>query len=289
MLKKYLRLVELFEAIINTLLSVLYIFKFKVQKNKATNKCIQILGNGPSLMNDIEDVMRINNCKNDLMVVNNFATSPLYEELKPNLYCIVDKAYFSSNTDPRVKKVVQYVTDSMLTKTTWPLKLIIPNSSKNSLFHKELLQNKNISFIFFPNRPIIGGNFRVNSYLYKLNLANPLFQNVLIAALFITLKIGYKEIILWGADHSWHEDFILGIDNCIYTPDKHFYDEDVAQTSKAFKHCNADGTPLTVYEEFSTLARAFKIYHDLEYFAKKSGCTIINKSSKTWIDAFKRT
>jgi hypothetical protein len=109
-------------------------------------------------------------------------------------------------------------------------------------------------------------------------------MNVLISSIFMGIKMKFSKIYLWGADHSWLEDFILGKDNHMYTYDRHFFNTD----EKCFVHCKSDGTPVKVYEEFFTLSNTFKIYHSLESFSKKMGIKIINLSSKTWIDAFER-
>ena len=46
--------------------------------------------------------------------------------------------------------------------------------------------------------------------------------------------------------------------------------------------------PMDVSRQFDDLSRVFRTYHQIQNYASKNGVEIINKSSKTWIDAFKR-
>lgn len=289
MLKYYYKITQLIETILNILIvfvfNIKYIFKktcFPVKKVDS----IQILGNGPSLKDDIPKVLEMRE-NSAVMVVNSFAATELYEQLKPEYYVIVDPAFFSPPKKERIQKIQETTSNALIEKTKWEMNLFVPYSSKKSVFIEIIKkENKLIKIIFFKNIPVIGGSNKLNSSFFKYSLANPLFQNVLIAGLFTSLKMQFKTIILWGADHSWHENFVLGKNNHVYTPDKHFYES--GETSTSVIHCKSDGTPLKVHEEFFILSRAFKIYHSLQFFANKKQIKIVNHSSKTWIDAFIR-
>ena len=288
MLKYYFDVINFIEFILN-----IFIFIFSYSKNlffKAIkikdSGAIHVLGNGPSLKNDQANfLLMLNETKQDkVIVVNSFATDPLFERLKPSYYVFVDSAYFKVPKLNKIKVLQENVSNSLIDKTNWPLNLLVSISSKNSKFLLKICRNKNINICYFKNLPIIGGYKSVNNILFQFFGANPLFQNVLITAIFQCIKIGFSKIYVWGADHNWHEDYLLGKDNVLYTLDKHFY----SKTHKKIIHCSEDGIPTRVHEEFATLSRAFKIYHSLEFFAKKLNCKIINLSSTTWIDAFDR-
>lgn len=288
MLKYYFDVIRFIEFFLNI---VIFIFNYsknlfvKAIKIKDSGT-IHVLGNGPSLKTDEANILSmLNESKQDkVIVVNSFATDPLYKLIKPSYYVFVDPAYFKPPKLDKIKVLQENVSNSLLDNTNWPLNLLVPISSRNSKFILKISGNKNINICYFNNLPIIGGYNSVNNILFQFFWANPLFQNVLITAIFQCIKIGFSKIYVWGADHNWHEDYLLGKDNILYTLDKHFY----SNIHEKKVQCDEDGKPIKVHEEFSTLSRAFKIYHSLEFFAKKSNCKIINLSSTTWIDAFDR-
>jgi hypothetical protein len=290
MLQYYLKIIELFESFLNFIIVFINlprnIFKrvnFKALKN---GQCIHILGNGPSLKDDISTILNELSESDSVMVVNTFAITSLYEKIKPNYYTIVDPAFFMTKNIPsNIIKVQENVTKAIREKTVWNMTLIVPNTAKKNIQFKKICQNKNVTIKYFKGTTVLGGKEKLNCFYFKYNLANPLFQNVLIASIFFSLKMRFKRIFLWGADHSWHTEYILGKDNIIYTPDKHFYS---ANEIKYHPHLRTDGKPVRVHEEFANLSRTFRTYHSLQLYANSVNCNVINKSSITWIDAFSR-
>jgi len=287
MLEKYLKIVNIFQFILNLIIVIVklpsHIKNRKIVKlnNKGT---LNIIGNGPSLKDDYLKLISEKNSESDYMAVNSFAVTDMYEIIKPSYYVICDPAFFSDEVIDKFSALQNNVFTAINEKTKWNLTLFIhPNGQKHSPFISTM-NNKNVSIHFINNIPIIDGSQKFNNFLFKYQLANPLFQNVLVAAIYIGIQLKYSTINIWGADHSWHEDFILGKDNIIYTPDKHFYDTEVNFTP----HINAEGKPIKVYEEFTSLARVFKIYISLQLYSEYVNCKIINRSTKTWIDAFER-
>lgn len=96
MLKHYYKLVQIFESIINILivcvLNLIYLFR-KISLPRRRNDIIQILGNGPSLNEDISQIVAKRK-NTSLMAVNGFAGTDLFIKLKPDYYTIVDPTVF---------------------------------------------------------------------------------------------------------------------------------------------------------------------------------------------------
>jgi hypothetical protein len=289
MLKYYYSGIKLIENLINLGIVIFLNFKNIGKKNKlpkTINNTVHILGNGPSLKSDINKVLeRKKNAS--ILTVNAFAITEVYETIRPNMYLIVDPDFFRDTNDDRVRGVQNKTLEALIKKTKWKLFLFIPYSANKSFFVQDIQKkNKKISIIYFLNIPIIGGHSSLNNFFFKKNLANPLYINVLIASIFLCVKMKFSKIIVWGADHSWHEGYRLGKDNYIYRTDGHFVKaKEFTETMKLKKE---DGTPTKLYEEFFNFATVFKIYHSLEIFSKKENVEIVNLSSYTWIDAFKR-
>ena len=289
MLKYYFKIVQFYETLINLVIVFILNIKYIHSKTiypKRKYDSIQILGNGPSLINDLPKILATRkNCS--IMVVNSFASSKLFEKIKPEYYIVVDPAFFSIPKNERIKKVQNSFHDSIVKKTSWNLNLLIPTTAKNSSFIEEIVSsNSFIKITYFKHIPIIGGVKRLNNFLFTFDLATPFYMNILIAAIFNSLKMRYNKIVVWGADHSWHEDYVLGADNYIYRSDKHFYSKD--PKGNLIVLTKADGSPQRVHEEFYNMHAVFKTYHSIQNFSKKIGSKIINSSSKTWIDAFQR-
>lgn len=289
MLKYYYIVIQIFETILNLfmvcILNIKYIFRKTHYPNRNFDS-IQILGNGPSLKDDIPKILakRKNSA---IMVVNTFATTELFEQLKPEYYVLVDPVFFSPLKNERIKKVQESTLMALIEKTKWNLNLFVPYSATKSILIKEIEKgNDLIKIIFFKNIPVIGGYQKMNNFFFFNNLANPLFMNVLIPAIFFSIKMKFFKILLWGADNSWHENYTLGKDNYIYRTDRHFFDKDFENNLIILS--KADGSPQRVHEEFFNMYNVFRVYHSLEAFSKKYKCQIFNLSSKTWIDAFKR-
>lgn len=290
MLQYYLKIIELFESLLNFLIVIISLPLNLINRRKIKTvkeeQNIHILANGPSLKDDFPLILSELCDQDSVMAVNSFATTSLYEKVKPDYYVIVDPAFFMTKNIPHnIIKVQKNVVDAIKEKTVWNLKLIVPNAAKKNSHFKKIYENKNVTIIYFKGTTILGGREKLNTFFFKSNLANPLFQNVLISSIFFSLRMRFKNIYIWGADHSWHTEYVLGKDNILYTPDKHFYS---ASEVKFKPHLRTDGTPVRIHEEFANLSRTFRTYHSLQLFAKSIKCNVINKSSITWIDAFLR-
>lgn len=289
MLQYYNKLICFIETILNIIIAITMLYKnitgkYIIKKIKPEYNEVHILGNGPSLKLDYDKIKLVINEGTSLMAVNSFACTELYEEFKPDLYIIVDPAFFRASDNSRIINLQNNISNALKNKTKWPLTLFLPETAHKSKFTKIIRGNRNIEIKFILNIPTIGGFQKVNNFLFKFNLANPIYQNVLIAAIFTCIKLLYTNIYIWGADHSWHENYSIGKDNFIHTPDVHFYNENKTN----FVLLNQNGKPITVHQEFESLSRTFKVYHSLESFSKINKCKITNMSSYSWIDAFVR-
>ena len=128
MLKLYNNLFLIIESIFNCVLSLLYVFNFnknKLQKDEFDN--IVIVVNGPSFSKDYKSNIFREKLKNyKLMVLNNFASSKLFEILKPSYYVILDNDVFCENQTVRVENLKKQILKNLLNKTSWKLQLFVP-------------------------------------------------------------------------------------------------------------------------------------------------------------------
>jgi len=291
MLKKRIKIIfRVFNDILNSLISIVKVvvlsgFYPKVKKIDLDNieECY-VLGNGPSLETAIKSDVKFFS-KKHLMVVNNFALTDYYAELKPRFYIFADPSYWITDANTDVIELRDKIFDIILKKTSWKIHVLIPyDGFKKRILQDRLKENAFIKIVYYNSCSVEGFSF-LKKNLYKQNLAMPGAQNVLIAAIFLSMNIGFKRIGILGADHSWIENMIVNFENQVCLTDRHFYD---MHNSNVKPWLKISGEPYKMHEILHDLSNAFKRYHELKLYGDSIGVEIINFTKRSHIDAFKR-
>lgn len=249
--------------------------------NDCQDNKIIILGNGPSLKNDINFL----NEEDVYFCVNNFSTSPEYDILKPKYYLFLDSYFFSdkSHSDwvSQRNKTFSEIND----RTTWSMTIYVP-SWANLECIKKIIKNKKIKIVKLRVGEFRSSSKVINKFFYNTGFFGPHQVNVLIYAIFISIWLKSKEIIVLGADASFHQDISLNQStNQLYMNFKHF--NDVAYKEPLMK--NPDKTkPFTIFEIMDTCAKTFDAHDMLNFFAKCRSVNIYNASSNSLIDSYTR-
>jgi hypothetical protein len=252
------------------------------QHGKESEVCF-VLGNGPSLYQDVADKLEFLSTK-QVVCVNQFANSDWFEKIKPKYYVLVDPMWWLDSAPPQTIVMRNNLINSLLEQTAWPLYLFLPHEAKK-LFEPRFSKSKFIRLVFFNRTPLWG----IRSYLYKLfdrGLGMPQTQNVLIAAIFLSMRLGFKKIALLGADHSWHETLVLDENNQVCV--KYGYFNDREPKLAPFTIDGSTGNIFTMDKIFLAIGRMFSSYREIEMYSHYLNVDIINLSSVTFIDAFKR-
>lgn len=237
-------------------------------------KRLTILANGPSLKDDIQN---FESYDGDFLAVNDFYRSPYFELIKPKYYVVTDPLFF-----------VQYEGSiPFLKMVKWPMQLFVPiRATKNT---KQLQrQFDNIEVIPY-NNIIYNGFERFRYRIYDKGYAMPKTQNVLVASIFVAINMGYKEILLYGVDHSWTESIRVNEKNEVCLVDSHFYDEKEEILTPWYKGLGSESGVNKMHEILRALALMFESYHILNGYASYKGAKIINCTKKSYIDAFERS
>lgn len=278
------KIIAFINNLLNTIISVAkiliqsrFFLKFpKIYENG--KKEIVVLGNGPSLNETLEkrkDLLegRIKLC------VNAFAGTPVYDEIKPEIYVFADPLLWASNPHERLRKNRENIFNNIISRTTWKLMVFIPASvSSKSEMLKQIETNPNVT-VYKYNKTSIKGFRYFRNYCFRRKIGMPRAQNVLVPSLMISGQLGFKNIYLVGADHSWHENLVVDQKtNQLYFKDYHFYTEETL-----LKPIDNN-----IHEQFESLMIAFRNYHIIKDFADSRGIKIINASEKSYIDAFDR-
>lgn len=254
----------------------------RIKKNRINQDEAVILANGPCLTQDLKInqqfiLPRIKFC------VNFFALSSEYENIKPEYYVLAAPEFWLPKTTDFFREKKESLIEILVNKTGWKMVILIPYQAKVSDFIKRVSKNNHIEFLFYNNTPV-EGLASISNLLFKLNLGMPRPHNVLIPSIFLALNLGFKKIIIFGADHSWHEEIKIDETNTVTVNHEHFYDSGKVQMPMY----KLEGEKYFVHDIFRKLHFAFKGYFVLRDYASFLNAKILNASSKSYIDAFER-
>ncbi|MGK9369139.1 6-hydroxymethylpterin diphosphokinase MptE-like protein [Melioribacter sp. Ez-97] len=254
----------------------------KITRIKIPKKECIILANGPSLNKDLEIYKsKLNNYS--LFCVNFFALSELYHSIKPDFYILAAPEFWMKKTTDFMNQQRNRLTKALLEKTEWEMILFLPYRAAKSQLCMEVKKNKNIKIVFFNDTPVEGFS-KLIFILFKYNLGIPRPHNVLIPTICLAINLGFKKILIAGADHSWHEEIKIDDSNFVTINHEHFYDKNEVRMPMY----KLDGKTYHIHDIFRKLYYAFKGYFILEKYSIYRKSSIVNISTKSYIDAFQR-
>jgi hypothetical protein len=285
----YIKIGAFFENLLQSVVSVVKVIllsklglpKFANQKTNAS-----ILGNGPSLNQALTDKLGFLK-ETDIYCVNLFALSTVYASLKPQNYVLLDPAFFMFNEKNNSRQDIKKTFDVIIQDTDWSMRFFVPARSRNSYIVKKITQERPNIQIFFFNYTIVRGFPAFRHWFFEHNFGMPQCQNILAASLFVALLQEYKNIYLFGADHSWHEEIRITDQNEFEMRQVHFYDHTSNVKHEKVIDVRNNSLP-KLHAQFLSLHKVFYSYEILGVFAKFRKINVLNASKKSFIDAFER-
>jgi hypothetical protein len=269
----------------------------RLKKNTSTRTTLLVLGNGPSLGSQIESVRR-RRSECDLLCVNEFPVSVLFDELKPEYYTQMDPEYWIK-LHGRIPDMTENVLSMLAKKVTWDLTMLLPYEMEAIVRESKsgVLSNSRLHIRYFNRTPVAGLKF-VNNLLYKMNMGMPHSQNVIVASIFFGIIMNYRKILLFGADHSWHEQLAVNKDNVVgvrqlhfvYSDERNPQDPDVSfqPIMKFNEYDKSIMESFKMHELMEAWAKVFKGYWVVKEIAAERGIQVLNLTAKSYIDAFDR-
>lgn len=233
-----------------------------------------VLGTGPSLKDDFDNE-RVRTGEVDIMCVNMFCSSPLFKTLKPRFYFLIDGAYFAPKTE-RHKQMVKTIID-VFNDVDWEMYLFVSASAVSGGNLLKGINNPRIQ-IKRLNSAEFGGFVGLRHWIYRHRLGMPRCQTVINFALCAAINMGYDNIYLYGADHTWTRDLFVDEDNVVCYGDRHVYNKDLTVVKK-------EGSFARLLDSFSSM---FKSHYMIEKYAMATGTKIWNCSSDSFLDAYER-
>ena len=252
----------------------------RIRYKGSNGKSVIVLGNGPSA----KSLESAHDNSVDIICVNDFASSPLFEVYKPNAYLIWDPAYWTptektnaADYENRIKTL-----DSLVDKTTWDLDFYCPIEAVKSGTIQCLSNNPKIRII-----PINRCELSLTDapYYYKAlekNSGSP-SVNVVAIGVWLSINLGYSTIYLLGAENSWSKDIVVNDNNEVCTIREHFYGEKVFEVWR-----KSDTSLYHLHEILSDLSKLFLNYQLLSKYAKMKSVRVYNCTPGSFIDAFAR-
>lgn len=242
------------------------------------NYKVIVLGNGPSLKNDLEKIAEKADIY-DFVCVNNFCSSPYYSVFKPSMYVFLDGYFFSEKAHPMWIEQRKKTFEIINKETTWNMQIFLPFGADESIL-KHFITNTKVEIIKF-------NVFSTKkTFLYNLGYFGPAQCNVLLYAVYLSIWAKYKNIEIYGADLSFHKDVdVSQHDNSLIHVFKHFNKED--EVHKCMKNPERIEA-FTMTELMQTTTDTFEAHELLELYANENNILITNKSSYSLIDAYDR-
>lgn len=240
-------------------------------KSKKQEKPLIIMGNGPSFRDTIDNHLDIL-CQNDTLAVNFAANSPEFFQIKPRYYTLADPLFFE---DSDAENMIALYDN--LNKVDWQMTLIIPVKAPVKV------KNPNITVERF-NMVGVDGARWLKHILFDSRMAMPRPRNVLIPSIMAAIWLGYKEIYLVGADHSWMKSISVDNDNHVVSIQTHFYKD----SNKELGRKRDLFANVKLHEVAHSYYTAFKAYHTILDYITPKGIKIYNATPESFIDAFER-
>lgn len=246
-----------------------------------------VLGNGPSLSESLThqlDFIR----QTEIVCVNNFAHSAAFTQLQPQNYVISDPNYFVFTEQTTDRDDIRRTLSVLLEQVDWPMTLYVPHFANRSYVLEQIERgNASIRVVYF-NYTVVSGFSRLTYWLYEKGLGMPRAQTVVIAALTLMVNRKFDTIYLFGADTSWHEQIRLNDQNQLLMKQIHFYDKPADVRHELVYSDKHRQRTSSMASQFLSLHKAFRGYEVLRDYADFRGVTILNASTKSYIDAFER-
>jgi len=242
-------------------------------RGRAEGDRLIIMANGPSLADTISHSFATLK-STPTMAVNFAAIAPEFSELKPRYYVLADPHFFSEKEDINLDKLRK-----SLAAVDWDMTLLVPVTFAKKA--RQLYGNLDIATF---NAVGIEGFSSLCHAAYSAGLAMPRPRNVLIPSIMLGIALGYKEIVITGADHSWMKTLSVTDDNEVVSIQPHFY----ADGKEELTRVRHEYRNYRLHQIVDSFAVAFRSYHLIADYAASKGVRIINATPGSFIDAFPR-
>ncbi|MBQ2374756.1 MAG: hypothetical protein II299_06575 [Alistipes sp.] len=255
-------------------------------ENMNPSQRLAILGNGPSLKHQLPQLIKQKEWEQaDMMAVNFFALSEEFYTVKPKYYVLSDPMFFrKAGSSERI--VALY--NALATKVNWAMTLYVQYYNPEKFDYATAIgNNPNIRIVPF-HSTVFHGFRSVEFWCYRHGLGAGNWGTVVQNGILAAIQIGYKTIELYGVDHTLLDGLTVNDDNRLCRIESHYYDTTPANAKPMYYNATKPPRPYTMSEYLAETAELFRGHEVLRDFASSQGVEIINRTSGSLIDAYKR-
>lgn len=246
-------------------------------------KALLILGNGPSLKEDLPKILQGKECeKKDVMAVNFFAMDVRFEQVRPAYYVLSDPMFFRESI---YREKVMSFYEQLNEKVQWSMRLYVQYYNPEKFDYRKVITNPKIRIVPF-HTLMYSGFRRVQFWLFRHGLGSANFGTVVQNGVYIALLLGYKTVELYGVDHTLLDGLCVDEKNRLCRRVSHYYDATPQEPKPIFQ--NVPHRPYTMALYMKEMAQLFEGHEVLRDYASSLGAHIINRTRGSMIDAYKR-
>ena len=270
-------------ALVSKVINLLFIFN-KTLLHPNTKKKIIIIANGPSLKKDIQKIIKKKKSY-EIYALNYFALTKEFVKIKPNFYFVADPIFWRSDINKNFKKDNKNLYNN-LSDVNWNMHLFCPKEGLKFVSNK-LSSNRFITVKIINSRSFDFKSEKLNVFSLYHEITTPIFNNVLILALWHAISRKLKLIEIYGADFSGFKDLVVDqTSNRLYSSPKHFYKNTKAQKNSHLKYLSQP--PKKIHSRLYQVWVSFYQIYLLSIVARKHGIRLFNCSKNSYLDSIDR-
>ena len=247
---------------------------------------LAILGNGPSLAEQLPKLIEQREWeKADMLAVNFYALSEEFLITKPKYYVISDPMFFrAAGRSERVENFYKALAE----RVTWPMTLYVQYYNPEHFDYAAAIGHNPMIRIVPFHSTVFHGFRNVEFLCYRRGLGSGNFGTVVQNGEFIGILLGYKQIELYGVDHTLLEGLCVDDGNRLCRTQSHYYDTTPQAPKPIYYNATNPPRPYTMYEYLAETAELFRGHEVLRDWAAAEGVRIINRTRGSMIDAYER-
>jgi len=250
-----------------------------------SNGTLLFLGNGPSLTIDLQNVEPHE--YDSIAVVNHFAATSLFVELKPSLYFLQDTYWFlGGRLGDRESKVIE----SLANDVDWPLTLFVPSKNIQSDSIRRVQQNLNIRvrsmrtslFSYVTHASFLGILDEMWLFrLWRAGFLSPPMENIVATGIFNAHRLGFGKLLVCGLDMSMMAGLGLDSNRKVTFTNDHFYGEEKLQG------LGPQGSDRVMSDNIFSIARKFRLFDLLGRYFRWDSFKVVNLTAASHLDSFR--
>lgn len=247
---------------------------------------LAVLGNGPSLRDELPRLIARRECeRTDMMAVNFFALGDEFTIVRPQYYVLSDPQFFRrAGRSERVENLYRALGE----RVNWPMTLYVQYYNPERFDYRAAVgANPNIRIVPF-HTLVFRGLRSVEFWCYRHGLGSGNFGTVVQNGEFIGLLLGYRQIDLYGVDHTLLDGLTVDDRNRLCRTQSHYYDSAPAAPEPIFVNATDPPRPYTMHTYLAETAELFRGHEVLRDYARSIGARIVNRTRGSMIDAYER-